>query len=69
MITKEPKCSFYIGSQEYKVDFTSMLQTNVTTRFQREIRWRPVYRSPESMQPYLKSVSRNFPLSISSLMK
>ncbi|XP_070784884.1 protein mono-ADP-ribosyltransferase TIPARP-like [Enoplosus armatus] len=55
MSEKEPECSFYIGLQEYKVDFTSMTQTNVTTGFQREVRCRPVYRSPDSMQPYLQT--------------
>uniref|UniRef100_A0A671WRR5 Poly [ADP-ribose] polymerase n=1 Tax=Sparus aurata TaxID=8175 RepID=A0A671WRR5_SPAAU len=53
---KEPDCSFFIGSQEYTVDFTSMTQTNVTTRFHREVRRRPAYRSPDSMRPHLQSV-------------
>ncbi|XP_045927688.1 protein mono-ADP-ribosyltransferase TIPARP-like [Micropterus dolomieu] len=55
MSKKEPESSFCIGSQEYKVDFTTMTQTNVTTGFQREVRCRPVYRSPDSMQPYLQT--------------
>ncbi|XP_040886090.1 protein mono-ADP-ribosyltransferase TIPARP-like [Toxotes jaculatrix] len=55
MSEKEPECFFYISSQEYKLDFTTMTQTNVTTGFQREVRCRPVYRSPDSMQPYLQT--------------
>uniref|UniRef100_A0AAQ5ZP14 Poly [ADP-ribose] polymerase n=1 Tax=Amphiprion ocellaris TaxID=80972 RepID=A0AAQ5ZP14_AMPOC len=55
MSEKEPKCYFYIGPVKYMVDFTMMLQINITTRFQRDIRYRPVYRSPESMQPYLQT--------------
>uniref|UniRef100_A0A8D2ZSW3 Uncharacterized protein n=1 Tax=Scophthalmus maximus TaxID=52904 RepID=A0A8D2ZSW3_SCOMX len=39
----------------YKLDFTAMNQTNVTTGFQREVRWRPEYRSPESMKPDLQT--------------
>lgn len=54
MSIKEPECSFHIGSKEYKVDFTTMTQTNVKTGFSREIRCRPFYYSPESMQPYLR---------------
>ncbi|GAA6221073.1 TCDD-inducible poly [ADP-ribose] polymerase-like [Lates japonicus] len=56
MREKEPECFFCISSQEYKLDFTTMTQTNVTTGFQREVRCRPVYRSPESMLPYLQTV-------------
>ncbi|XP_060937944.1 protein mono-ADP-ribosyltransferase TIPARP-like [Limanda limanda] len=52
---KEPECSFFIDLQEYKLDFTTMTQTHVSTGFQREVRCRPVFRSPESMQPYLKT--------------
>ncbi|XP_051249109.1 protein mono-ADP-ribosyltransferase TIPARP-like [Dicentrarchus labrax] len=55
MSQKEPEWSFYIGSQEYKVDFTAMIQTNLTTGFQRHVRCRPFYRSPDSMQPYLQT--------------
>ncbi|XP_056223198.1 protein mono-ADP-ribosyltransferase TIPARP-like isoform X1 [Seriola aureovittata] len=55
MSEKEPECSFYISSQEYKLDFTTMTQTNVTTGFQRAVRCRPVYRSPDSMHPYLQT--------------
>nr|XP_046235741.1 protein mono-ADP-ribosyltransferase TIPARP-like [Scatophagus argus]XP_046235742.1 protein mono-ADP-ribosyltransferase TIPARP-like [Scatophagus argus]XP_046235743.1 protein mono-ADP-ribosyltransferase TIPARP-like [Scatophagus argus] len=55
MSRKEPECSFHIGSREYKVDFSTMTQTNVTTGFQRHVRCRPVYRSPDSMQPYLRT--------------
>ncbi|XP_044199385.1 protein mono-ADP-ribosyltransferase TIPARP-like [Thunnus albacares] len=61
MSEKEPECSFRIGQQEYKVDFTMMTQTNVTTGFQRAVRCRPVYRSPDSMQPYLKTVIHTDP--------
>ncbi|KAK2859089.1 hypothetical protein Q5P01_003709 [Channa striata] len=52
---KEPECSFHIGGQEYKLDFYTMTQTNVTTGFQRKVRCRPVYRSPGSMQPHLRT--------------
>ncbi|XP_033989524.1 protein mono-ADP-ribosyltransferase TIPARP-like isoform X3 [Trematomus bernacchii] len=55
MSEKEPECSYFIGSQEYKLDFTTMVQINVTTRFYREVRCRPVYRSPDSMKHYLKA--------------
>ncbi|KAG7497591.1 mono-ADP-ribosyltransferase TIPARP-like isoform X1 [Solea senegalensis] len=55
MQDKEPECSFYISSQAYKVDFTTMSQTNVTTGFLRDVRWRPVYRSPASMMPHLQT--------------
>ncbi|XP_034528835.1 protein mono-ADP-ribosyltransferase TIPARP-like [Notolabrus celidotus] len=55
MSKKEPKCYFQIGVQKYKVDFTAMTQTNVRTGFQRDIRCRPVYRSPRSMQPFLQT--------------
>ncbi|XP_033931057.1 protein mono-ADP-ribosyltransferase TIPARP-like [Pseudochaenichthys georgianus] len=55
MSEKEPECSYFIGSQEYMLDFTTMVQINVTTRFYREVRCRPVYRSPDSMKPYLKT--------------
>ncbi|XP_059182092.1 protein mono-ADP-ribosyltransferase TIPARP-like [Centropristis striata] len=61
MKEKEPECSFFIGSQQYKVDFTVMTQTNVTTGFKREIRCRPVYRSPESMKPHLQTGLRTDP--------
>uniref|UniRef100_UPI0037E7BF02 protein mono-ADP-ribosyltransferase TIPARP-like n=1 Tax=Semicossyphus pulcher TaxID=241346 RepID=UPI0037E7BF02 len=55
MNEKKPQCSFQIGSQTYKVDFTTMIQSNVTTGFQRQVRRRPVYRSPDSMHPYLQT--------------
>ncbi|KAM6895748.1 protein mono-ADP-ribosyltransferase TIPARP-like [Xenentodon cancila] len=55
MSDKETSCSFHTGKQEYKVDFTTMTQTNVSTGFQREVSYRPVFRSPRSMQPYLKT--------------
>ncbi|MEQ2243063.1 hypothetical protein ILYODFUR_003176 [Ilyodon furcidens] len=55
MSEKEPMCSFNIGAQTYEVDFTSMTQTRVSTGFQREIRCRPAYRSPELMHPHLKT--------------
>ncbi|XP_062239290.1 protein mono-ADP-ribosyltransferase TIPARP-like isoform X2 [Platichthys flesus] len=51
----EPECSFFMGLQEYKLDFTTMTQTHVSTGLQREVRCRPVFRSPESMQPYLQT--------------
>ncbi|XP_042367633.1 protein mono-ADP-ribosyltransferase TIPARP-like isoform X2 [Plectropomus leopardus] len=52
---KEPECTLTIGSQRYKVDFIDMQQTNVTTGFEREIRWRPAYRSLDSIQPHLQT--------------
>ncbi|XP_054480881.1 protein mono-ADP-ribosyltransferase TIPARP-like [Anoplopoma fimbria] len=55
MSKKETECSFYICSQEYEVDFTTMIQTNVTTGFLRNVRCRPLYRSPDSMRPYLQT--------------
>ncbi|XP_062299536.1 protein mono-ADP-ribosyltransferase TIPARP-like [Scomber scombrus] len=55
MSEKESECFFHIGRQEYKVDFAMMTQTNVTTGYQRAIRCRPIYRSTDSMQPYLKT--------------
>ncbi|XP_074481935.1 protein mono-ADP-ribosyltransferase TIPARP-like [Sebastes fasciatus] len=55
MSDKEPDCSFFIGSKEYEVDFTTMVQTNVTTGFCREVRCRPFYRSPDSMRNYLQT--------------
>ncbi|XP_073337281.1 protein mono-ADP-ribosyltransferase TIPARP-like [Pagrus major] len=55
MSEKEPECSFHIGMQVYKVDFTTMIQTNATTGFQRDIRYRPAYRSPDSMKPHLRT--------------
>ncbi|TKS90563.1 TCDD-inducible poly [ADP-ribose] polymerase [Collichthys lucidus] len=49
MHEKEPECSFHIGTQQYKLDFTTMTQINVNTKFMRNVRCRPVYQSPESM--------------------
>lgn len=69
MSEKEPECYLFNGLQGYKVDFTTMTQTNVTTGFKREVRCRPVYRSPDSMQPYLKSVSLVFPRSLLCLIR
>ncbi|XP_022604820.1 TCDD-inducible poly [ADP-ribose] polymerase-like [Seriola dumerili] len=63
MSEKEPECSFYISSQEYKLDFTTMTQTNITTGFQRDVRCRPVYRSPDSMHPYLQLTDPTEPAS------
>ncbi|XP_044041753.1 protein mono-ADP-ribosyltransferase TIPARP-like [Siniperca chuatsi] len=62
MSEKEPESSFYIGSQEYKLDFTTMIQTNVTTGYQRDVRCRPVYRSPDSMKPYLQTGIQTDPI-------
>ncbi|KAK5848975.1 hypothetical protein PBY51_008653 [Eleginops maclovinus] len=55
MSEKKPECTFFIGSWKYKMDFTTMVQTNVTTGCSIEVRLRPVYHSPNSMQPYLKT--------------
>ncbi|KAE8281271.1 TCDD-inducible poly [ADP-ribose] polymerase [Larimichthys crocea] len=55
MHEKEPECSFYIGTQEYRLDFTTMTQINVDTKFMRNVCCRPVYQSPESMKPYLQT--------------
>uniref|UniRef100_A0A3P9AZZ9 Poly [ADP-ribose] polymerase n=1 Tax=Maylandia zebra TaxID=106582 RepID=A0A3P9AZZ9_9CICH len=38
MSEKESECFFSVGSQKYKVDFTTMIQTNVATGFQRGVR-------------------------------
>lgn len=67
MHEKEPECSFYIGTQEYRLDFTTMTQINVDTKFMRNVCCRPVYQSPESMKPYLQSVSSSWSLSLSLL--
>ncbi|XP_077449425.1 protein mono-ADP-ribosyltransferase TIPARP-like [Stigmatopora argus] len=55
MATKEVECFFMVNSQEYKVDFTTMMQSNVTTGFVRDVRCRPVYRSIKSLHPHLKT--------------
>ncbi|XP_041636996.1 protein mono-ADP-ribosyltransferase TIPARP-like [Cheilinus undulatus] len=55
MSEKDPQFSFNIGSMKYQVDFTTMTQTNIATGFKREVRCRPVYRSPDSMQPNLQT--------------
>nr|XP_004548466.1 TCDD-inducible poly [ADP-ribose] polymerase isoform X2 [Maylandia zebra] len=55
MSEKESECFFSVGSQKYKVDFTTMIQTNVATGFQRGVRCRPAYRSLDSMKPYLQT--------------
>ncbi|XP_076010567.1 protein mono-ADP-ribosyltransferase TIPARP-like [Genypterus blacodes] len=52
---KESECFFSIGSQKYKVTFISMIQTNISTGFQRKIQCRPIYRSLASMEPQLKT--------------
>ncbi|XP_034019403.1 protein mono-ADP-ribosyltransferase TIPARP-like [Thalassophryne amazonica] len=54
-IGKESECSLYIGKQEYKVDFMTMTQTNVSSGYTRAIRWRPLFRSLDSMEPHLKT--------------
>uniref|UniRef100_A0A3Q3AVP0 Poly [ADP-ribose] polymerase n=1 Tax=Kryptolebias marmoratus TaxID=37003 RepID=A0A3Q3AVP0_KRYMA len=61
MSEKETACSFHINQREYRVDFTTMMQTNALTGFQREVRCRPAYRSPRSMQPHLKLVGVSQP--------
>ncbi|XP_029901661.1 protein mono-ADP-ribosyltransferase TIPARP-like [Myripristis murdjan] len=55
MNEKEAECFFNIGSKQYRVDFISMTQTNITTGFQREIRRRPAYLPRAAMEPYLKT--------------
>nr|XP_057934299.1 protein mono-ADP-ribosyltransferase TIPARP-like [Doryrhamphus excisus] len=55
MSQKEPECWFVIRGEEYELDFTNMTQINVNTRFQRDVRCRPVFRSPQSMHPYLRT--------------
>lgn len=54
----QSECTFTMGSQKYKMNFNTMTQTNIETGSQREVRLRPVYRSPESMRPYLQLVSK-----------
>ncbi|CAB1346040.1 unnamed protein product [Coregonus sp. 'balchen'] len=49
------ECRFHILEVEYKVDFISMIQTNVTTGFQRAIRCRPYYRSLKSLRTHLRT--------------
>ncbi|CAJ1054692.1 protein mono-ADP-ribosyltransferase TIPARP-like [Xyrichtys novacula] len=55
MREKKPECFFDIRAGKYKVDFTSMTQLNITTGYERGVRCRPVYRSPVSMQPFLRT--------------
>lgn len=57
MSEKATECAFHICAQEYKLDFTRMTQINVSTGFERSVRCRPIYRSPDSMQPHLQWVS------------
>ncbi|XP_029019641.1 protein mono-ADP-ribosyltransferase TIPARP-like [Betta splendens] len=52
---KDTSCFFNIGSEQYKLDIIRMIQTNVHTGFERRVRCRPMYRSPESMQPHLQT--------------
>ncbi|XP_045065562.1 protein mono-ADP-ribosyltransferase TIPARP-like [Coregonus clupeaformis] len=51
------ECRFHILEVEYKVDLFSMIQTNVTTGFQRAIRCRPYYRSLKSLRTHLSYAS------------
>ncbi|XP_020346438.1 protein mono-ADP-ribosyltransferase TIPARP isoform X2 [Oncorhynchus kisutch] len=51
----ELECRLHILAVEYKVDFISMIQTNVTTGFQRAIRLRPFYRSLKSLRAHLRT--------------
>ncbi|XP_046879213.1 protein mono-ADP-ribosyltransferase TIPARP-like [Hypomesus transpacificus] len=55
MASERLDCRFHIGSQEYMVNFLSMTQTNVTTGFERRIRWRPAYRSVLDILPHLRT--------------
>ncbi|XP_077355929.1 protein mono-ADP-ribosyltransferase TIPARP-like isoform X2 [Festucalex cinctus] len=55
MASKEVACTFKVGSQEYKVDFTTMTQSNLTSGFSRKVRRRPVYRPPEFLRTYLRT--------------
>lgn len=64
MAERKLECSFIVGSQEYRVNFATMIQANTATGSQREIRCRPAYRSPESMRPYLQLVFRTVSLSL-----
>ncbi|XP_061523567.1 protein mono-ADP-ribosyltransferase TIPARP-like [Phycodurus eques] len=62
MSAKEVECSFMAGSQEYKVNFITMKQSNVASGFEREVRCRPVYRPLESLRPHLKTVVQTEPI-------
>ncbi|XP_026219305.1 protein mono-ADP-ribosyltransferase TIPARP-like isoform X2 [Anabas testudineus] len=53
MREKKSECFFQINAQEYKLDFTRMTQIHVNSGLERRVRCRPIYRSPESMLPYL----------------
>ncbi|XP_064199024.1 uncharacterized protein LOC135259072 [Anguilla rostrata] len=57
----ETSRGFYIGKQLYEVDFSRMIQMNLTTKFERRIRWRPTFRSPFSIKSNLKTVSLGEP--------
>ncbi|XP_078506533.1 protein mono-ADP-ribosyltransferase TIPARP-like [Lissotriton helveticus] len=46
---------FEVNGNVYKVDLKHLKQYNVRTKFCREMRRRPVYRSYQSMAPYLKT--------------
>ncbi|XP_064199031.1 protein mono-ADP-ribosyltransferase TIPARP-like [Anguilla rostrata] len=57
----ETSRGFYIGKQLYEVDFSRMIQMNLTTKFERRIRRRPTFRSPFSIKSNLKTVSLGEP--------
>ncbi|KAJ1122404.1 hypothetical protein NDU88_000891 [Pleurodeles waltl] len=46
---------FNVNGNFYKVDLKSLKQYNVRTKYCREVRRRPVYRSYRSIAPYLKT--------------
>ncbi|KAG5845848.1 hypothetical protein ANANG_G00143530 [Anguilla anguilla] len=54
-------CRFFIGEQEYKVDFSTLTQRNLTTRFKRRVRLRPTFHSLFSLKSHLKTVSLGEP--------
>ncbi|XP_051911761.1 protein mono-ADP-ribosyltransferase TIPARP-like [Hippocampus zosterae] len=55
MAIKEVECCITVRLQEYRVDFTTMTQTNLDSGLSGDIRCRPVYRPPESLFPHLKT--------------
>ncbi|XP_077400788.1 protein mono-ADP-ribosyltransferase TIPARP-like [Vanacampus margaritifer] len=55
MISKEVECTFKIGPREHKVDFITMTESSAASGYSTAVRCRPVYRSPDSLFPQLKT--------------
>ncbi|KAL4625003.1 TCDD-inducible poly-like [Arapaima gigas] len=52
----ETCCRFFMGPQEYEVDFSNLTQKNLTTGYLRKVRCRPKFRSPLSISSHLRTV-------------